>query len=155
MALHTISEAVKLTGKSRKTIYNYMGSGRLAYSIAANGQRQIDTSELIRVFGDDLKNYTPLHTPEKPQNYTDSELITQLINEVKQLRLENRELAQKQADELAAIRKELSDRPRLEHQVISEVVPEPEASETPTEKPAHAYSDIIKRMKENMADQKK
>ena len=90
-----------------------MSKGRLSYSLGADGQRQIETSELIRVFGELNKNYTPLHSSSLQANYTQAELITQLIAEVQQLRIQNRELAEKQAEELACIRKELQERPRL------------------------------------------
>lgn len=151
VALHTISEAVKLTGKSRKTIYNYMNTGRLSYSIESNGQRKIETSELIRVFGEISHSYTKLHTPESQENYTQAELITQLIEEVKRLRTENREQAQRQAEELAAIRQELASKPRLEHRLVSEKKVQPLREPVSEEKnePKHSYSDIIKRLKQS------
>ena len=47
MALHTISEAVTLTRKSRKTLYTKMNSGELSYTTNADKRRVIDTSELV------------------------------------------------------------------------------------------------------------
>lgn len=49
--LHTIQEAVLLTGKSRRTIYNHCDQGRVSYSLGADGRRYFDTSELIRAYG--------------------------------------------------------------------------------------------------------
>ena len=52
MAVHTIKEAVTLTGKSRKTIYARMNAGQLSYTTGTDQRRMIDTCELIRVFGE-------------------------------------------------------------------------------------------------------
>lgn len=52
MACHTLSESARLTGKSRRTIQRYVKSGKLSAKSDANGNPSIDTSELIRVFGE-------------------------------------------------------------------------------------------------------
>lgn len=49
--LHTIQEAVKLTGKSRRTIYDHCTQGRVSYSVGDDGRRYFETSELIRAYG--------------------------------------------------------------------------------------------------------
>lgn len=62
--LHTLTEAIALTGKSRRTLYNHCDQGRLSYSIGPDGRRYFDTAELIRVYG-------PLHAiahPEPPES---------------------------------------------------------------------------------------
>ena len=51
MAVVSISEAARLTGKSRKTIQRYVADGRISLSQHDAGRNGIDTSELIRVFG--------------------------------------------------------------------------------------------------------
>ncbi|WP_084339949.1 helix-turn-helix domain-containing protein [Pseudomonas luteola] len=55
--LHTLAEAIALTGKSRRTLYNHCDQGRISYSVGPDGRRYFETSELIRVYG-------ALHTPE-------------------------------------------------------------------------------------------
>lgn len=52
MAIVSISEAARLTGKSRKTIQRYVADGRLSLSQHDAGNKGVDTSELIRVFGE-------------------------------------------------------------------------------------------------------
>lgn len=52
--LHTLQEAIVLTGKSRRTIYNHCDQGRVSYSVGPDGRRYFDTAELIRAYG-------PLH----------------------------------------------------------------------------------------------
>lgn len=51
MALVSISEAAKLVGRDRKTLYRAVAEGRLSVSQNATGARQVDIAELARVFG--------------------------------------------------------------------------------------------------------
>ena len=51
MAKHTISEAAKLAGKSRSTLYNHVNEGRISADFRENGDIVVDTSELIRAYG--------------------------------------------------------------------------------------------------------
>lgn len=52
MSLVSVQEAARLVGKSRKTLYGtYIKTGRLSCVLAENGEKKIDTSELLRVFG--------------------------------------------------------------------------------------------------------
>ncbi len=52
MAIVSISEAARLTGRSRKTIQRYVSDGRISLSQRDAGRSGIDTSELVRVFGE-------------------------------------------------------------------------------------------------------
>ncbi|EED3335423.1 hypothetical protein GT12_005105 [Salmonella enterica subsp. enterica] len=52
MAQVSISEAARLTGKSRRTIQRYVATGRLSASHNDATGKSIETSELIRVFGE-------------------------------------------------------------------------------------------------------
>lgn len=51
MALVSISEASRLTKKSRTTIHRYISNGRLSTCTDETGAKKIETSELLRVFG--------------------------------------------------------------------------------------------------------
>jgi len=51
MALVGVTQASKITGKSRATIYRKMKKGDLSYATDGETEALIDTSELIRVFG--------------------------------------------------------------------------------------------------------
>ena len=51
MALQNITDSALLVSKSRRTIQRYIASGKLTVVSDALGKTQIDTSELIRVFG--------------------------------------------------------------------------------------------------------
>lgn len=52
MALHTISEAARLTGKSRRTLQEHIKNGKLSKSQDESGNPSIDTAELVRVYGE-------------------------------------------------------------------------------------------------------
>jgi excisionase family DNA binding protein len=52
VAVITISEAAKQTNVGRATIYRYIESGKLSATTMLDGNRGIDTSELLRVFGE-------------------------------------------------------------------------------------------------------
>ena len=48
----TLKKACELTCKSKRTIQRHMSSGKLSYKTNALGHKEIDVSELIRVFGE-------------------------------------------------------------------------------------------------------
>jgi len=95
MAWHTVQEAQQLTGKSRRTLYRDMAAGRLSWASEGDNCRRLETSELIRVYGE-LK---PLAQPmaENPAQ-ADTGLGTQdtalILAELKALREEVAELRQ-------------------------------------------------------------
>ena len=99
----SISEAIKLTGISRSHFYKtYINKGIITVDILEN-KKLIDVSELIRVFGANLK-YSPqeqtntLKQPTKIQPATDKliEILEQQIRDFKT----REEWLQKQIDEL-------------------------------------------------------
>src|SRR3954464_1767919 len=45
-----LSEAAKLTGRNQSTIHRAMKTGRLAFTVAENGERRIDVGHLERPF---------------------------------------------------------------------------------------------------------
>ena len=51
MALHSISEAHRLTSKARSTIRRDLEAGRLSATSRPDGSRAIDTAELMRAYG--------------------------------------------------------------------------------------------------------
>jgi chromosome segregation ATPase len=50
MALVGLSEAARITGRNRTTIFRAMKSGRLSFTTNGAGERQVDVAELERVF---------------------------------------------------------------------------------------------------------
>lgn len=80
MAIVSISEASRLTGKSTKTLYRMASQGRLSLSLSEKGTKEVDTSELVRVFGN-LTNHD-----ETPSETGSESHVRQLENEIAQLR---------------------------------------------------------------------
>lgn len=50
---YSISAASRITGKSRATIARHIKASKLSFDLGIDGNKQIDASELMRVYGDD------------------------------------------------------------------------------------------------------
>ena len=69
MSKVSISEASRLTNKTRKTIYKYIQDGLITVSMDTQGKKAIDISELIRVFGEiEMPEYTEVNNTEVSNN---------------------------------------------------------------------------------------
>ena len=69
MSQVSISEASRLTNKTRKTVYKYIQDGLLTVSMDTQGKKVIDISELIRVFGEiEMPEYTEVNNTEVSNN---------------------------------------------------------------------------------------
>ena len=95
MAKVSISEAARLAGISRPTIYKLMNSGQLNFtSVVKAGKtvKNIDTSELIRVFGT-IENLSAAADftvkPEQKITQVNSPDLQHLQHEIKLLQKEN------------------------------------------------------------------
>lgn len=69
MAKVSISEAARLTGKSRTTLHRLIKTGELSTCAGVRNAKMVDISELIRVFGD-ISTPVPEQPPE--QSYEQS-----------------------------------------------------------------------------------
>ena len=101
MASVTLKKACELTGKSKRTIQRYMASGKLSYNINRNGHKAVDTSELMRVFGDlslpSAPDVTRQSAPVEMISLTPDQLtniiktaVSEALREVVPLLLENK-----------------------------------------------------------------
>lgn len=105
MANVTISEAIRLSGVSRSTFYtSYINKGRITVSSDRDGKKCIDTSELLRVFGE-LKR----PSEKTQQNSTSEQHRTTDKNSFKLTQKENLQLKQ-QLEEARRREQEFSDR---------------------------------------------
>jgi excisionase family DNA binding protein len=95
MAKVSISEAARLAGISRPTIYKLMNSGQLNFTSVVKAGRtvkNIDTSELIRVFGtiENLPAATDFTVkPEQQITQVNSPDLQHLQHEIELLQKEN------------------------------------------------------------------
>ena len=63
MAQVPVSEAAKLVSRSPKTLHRLIKEGKISATVDATGQRQVETSELLRVFGEIKQPETLSETP--------------------------------------------------------------------------------------------
>lgn len=93
MAKVSVAEAAKLTGKSVKTIYRHIDTGKLSSSQDDNGSKSIDISELQRVY-DNVKVFN--------ENVTNSQMSgseNQIDTQMRQLLQQENEMLKKLLDE--------------------------------------------------------
>jgi hypothetical protein len=110
----TLKKACDLTSKSKRTIQRYMANGKLSYKTNDYGHKEIDTSELMRVFGD----LSPLVTDKVRPDVTP--LMSPPVNDARVdkllLAVERLEkVINKQSEQIASLLK-------LEHKPINEPV---------------------------------
>ena len=84
-----VTEAAKLTGKTRQTINRHVRTGKLSAK-HENGKKVIDTSELIRVYGEIKMPNVPKSGTQKAENVPvgsneQNKLIADLIAQVERL----------------------------------------------------------------------
>lgn len=137
MAKLNISQAAKASGKSRSTIQRHIKNGKLSTSQGAAGNIEVDTAELLRVFGELKQNDTPLlHVSDalkcgrKPQHDTGVSVAIETLKRELERAQEREVWLQKQVDERDDKIKRLEE--RNEH-LITRLLPAP-AEESATAK---------------------
>lgn len=122
--LHTIQEAMKLTGVSRRTLYNHSDAGRVSYSVGQDGRRYFETAELERVYG---KLATVAHPAAQPNahSFTPAPSTTELAKLIEDA---VQRATAPLVEEIAELRATLM---RIEHKPAAPTAPgTPEVAET-------------------------
>ncbi len=143
-----------------------MEAGSLSYTIELDNRRYFDTTELMRVFGqldDKALNRAP---KQKPLAQVQTDLLTQLVEEVRLLRHENKQqsaelksLAQEnktQADQLVLIRQQLEQQPLLPAPAPKAIQPEPQVPEPEkkaTQPGHHEYTSLLDKLRGSLSEQ--
>ncbi|MBK0094310.1 helix-turn-helix domain-containing protein [Erwinia sp. S59] len=85
MAKVSISEAARLTGKSRTTLHRLIKTGELSTCSGVRNTKMVDISELLRVFGEISKpvNEQPLEQVSEQRVTGHSALNEQVVNSLK------------------------------------------------------------------------
>ena len=92
MAKVSISEAARLTGKSRTTLHRLIKTGDLSTCAGARNAKMVDISELIRVFGDISKPVQEQPFEQVPKQHVtvppapSEQMVSSLKQEVEHLR---------------------------------------------------------------------
>lgn len=122
---HTLAQAIKLTGRSRRSLYRDMDAGRVSYRVRFDGRREIETSELIRAYGH-LTGLARETVPEVAQADTPD---STLLDEIRLLR-----------EEVAGLRAELR---LIEHKPDKPPAVEKGGAQPPSG-PAKSFADLLK-----------
>ncbi|MGO2383076.1 helix-turn-helix domain-containing protein [Vreelandella zhanjiangensis] len=77
----TITEAAKIYGKQRKTLYRHIDSGRLSAGVRGDGKRVIDLAELIRCYGEPPGKIPTSDTHSTRDDPVGDTLVTQALIE--------------------------------------------------------------------------
>nr|WP_173057763.1 hypothetical protein [Halomonas sp. Ant2]AJY53639.1 RepB [Halomonas sp. Ant2] len=103
----TIGRMAKLYGLHRSTLYDAVSKGRISAGFDGKGQRVIELSEMIRVYGEPLNDarQNPTSPPDAYQTLADSELLSRFDALI--------EVVKEQRDELKALREEVHQLRRL------------------------------------------
>ena len=99
MARLNLTEAAKAAKVSRSTLYRHIKEGRISRTLNNNDEPEIDTSELMRVYGSLGQRYS---TVEQPLVHNETEDKTQELEheiELLKLKLSHTESLKKQAEE--------------------------------------------------------
>jgi hypothetical protein len=88
MAIVTLTEASRLTGKSIRTIQRHVTTGKLSVACHDGDKKSIDTSELIRVYGEisDLMTHDKKHDMSRHDVKNDTSTVVTLTQEISFLR---------------------------------------------------------------------
>lgn len=130
MSKLTLGRMAKLYGLHRSTLYEAVEKGRVSASFDGKGQRVVDLSEMIRVYGEPPGNPTP--KPDTPTPPTDSHPTpigwAEMVAELRLLR-----------EEVAGLRQEMR---LLEHRPDPPPVEHPKAVEVSQAKP-QSFADLL------------
>ena len=116
--LVNLTEAAKLAGVSRTTLYAKLKNGTLSESKDRQGNRQVDTSELLRVFGE-LKAEQPatrpmdaqvdavLHPVDAQFGHAEHGLIAALRDQIDMLKAQVEEAKQRESELMDMLKQRL------------------------------------------------
>lgn len=157
----TVPEAVRLTGRARRSLYRDMAAGRLAYHVGHDDRRLLDVSELMRAYG----ALVGMAEPEESHDNAGAGLSAHLLAQMLDVMREQSETLAAQRDELAALRREFAELRTLpapgqlavhpdhrpeEHPSTppSDAAPDKEAAprETHDRPPAQSFADLLERL---------
>lgn len=93
---HTLPEAIRLTGRSRRSLYRDMDAGRVSYRVGTDGRRELETSELIRAYGALAQMAQSVAQPVAhsgtPDGTVTADALVPLLEELRLLRAEVKDL---------------------------------------------------------------
>ena len=108
MAKLNISQAAEAVGRSRPIIYKKIKQGELTAEIGTDGNKLIDTAELIRVFGEIGTQATPSKSVNGLRRNT-PDVTEALQQQIKRLEAENERLLEQIKDDRQSTKQTVED----------------------------------------------
>lgn len=133
-----LSQAAKAVGKNRVTLWRHINNGKLSAERDRDGNPLVDTSELLRVYGE-LKNSATPRNSKKQQHETPS--YDELLLLVKELKKEQSDMK----EIILELKNRIEYKPKIaqeKHEIVTNSNPEDDP-EWP--KDAITFADISKR----------
>lgn len=120
MAKVNLSKAAELVGKNRTTIWRHAKQGKISIERGRDGNPLVDTSELIRVYGELQPDATPF---SKKKQHEATPSYSELMEAVQTLRKEQIEMKNKLA-ELVELTNRLGYTPNTKQETTRALAPE-------------------------------
>ena len=133
----TIGRMAKLYGLHRSSLYEAVAKGRVSAGYNVKGQRVIDLSEMIRVYGE--APGSTRHPTDKKQTPPDMPDTASLVDELRALR-----------EEIASLRDEVKELRRLPAPPAQKAEPESPPT-SPDLKQRHQFSDLVDAIRRNQS----
>lgn len=92
MAKLNLSQAAAAVGKNRVTLWRHINSGKLSAERDRDGNPFVDTSELIRVYGELKREATSSNTAKQHHETREYEELLLLVKELKKEQAEMKEI---------------------------------------------------------------
>lgn len=116
MAQVTVRQAAELVGLSRQAMYRCISSGRVSATVGHDGEKQIDTTELMRVFGalqttgqsEQKAPNHPRQTTATPEQSVSVNLQMELVELRAELRIRDTQI-QAQAAEIEMLKQRIEE----------------------------------------------
>ncbi|MGR3972773.1 hypothetical protein [Shewanella sp. 1180_01] len=140
MAKLNLSQAAKAVGKNRVTLWRHINTGKLSAERDRDGNPLVDTSELLRVYGELKEFATPINNKKKHGETPSYEELVRLVSELKKEQSEMKDIILDLRNRLEYIPSENTQSPSLDSVSKSKYE---DAPEWPTS--ANSFADLLKR----------
>lgn len=138
----TIGRMAKLYGLHRSTLYEAVDKGRVTAAINGKGQKVLDLSEMIRVYGEPpgQKPYNLQNPTSKPDDLPDTPSVIEKFDALL-------EIVKEQRDELRQLREEVAQLRRLPAPPSYPIQETPKATTQPQDEDPHGLHSLVQSLR--------
>ena len=146
----TITEAAKLYGKQRKTLYRHIESGQLSCGFRGDGKRVLDLAELIRCYGEPPGKLTASDTDSTRDDPASDTFVTQAL--LAEMRKQTA-VIERMSERIEQLEQALLRLPAPAVEPTPQAAPEPLESPPPiapakASEPLRDFGDVLKRFED-------